>query len=87
MLQRCMNAETLRFESLTDDQLLTVTKQLVACERTATAAVLRSLMEIGCSNALRILPATGLQPRFVPQQRVNPGEYVVGHSFPAPHAR
>src|SRR4029453_12275917 len=59
MLQRFMNAETLRFESLTDEQLLTETKQLVACERTATAAVLRSLMEIdvrrlylreGCSS-------------------------------------
>jgi hypothetical protein len=59
MLQRFMNGETLRFESLTDDQLLTETKRLVACERMATAAVLRSLMEIdsrrlylreGCSS-------------------------------------
>src|SRR4029453_18556986 len=41
-----MNAETLRIQSLTDDHLLTETKRLVACERTATAAVLRSLMEI-----------------------------------------
>ena len=46
MLQRFMNAETLRFESLTDDQLLAETKRLCACERTATAVVLRSLMEI-----------------------------------------
>ena len=46
MLQRFMNAETIRFESLTDNQLLTETKRLVARERTATAAVLRSLMEI-----------------------------------------
>ena len=54
-----MNVETIRFESLSDDQLLTETKRLVACERTATAAVLRSLMEIdsrrlylreGCSS-------------------------------------
>src|SRR4029450_897294 len=59
MLQRFMNAQTLRFDSLPDEQLLTETKQLVACERTATAAVLRSLMEIdsrrlylreGCSS-------------------------------------
>lgn len=41
-----MNAETFRFESLSDDQLLAETKRLVACERSATAAVLRSLMEI-----------------------------------------
>ena len=54
-----MNAETLRFESLTDDQLIAETRRLIACERTATAAVLRSLMEIdsrrlylreGCSS-------------------------------------
>ena len=46
MLQRFMNAEMFRFQSLTDDQLLAETKRLVARERTATAAVLRSLMEI-----------------------------------------
>ena len=54
-----MNAEMLRLESLTDDQLLAETKRLVACERTATGAVLRSLIEIdsrrlylreGCSS-------------------------------------
>ena len=59
MLQRFMNAETLRLESLTDDQLLAEAKRLVGCERTATAAMLRSLMEIdsrrlylreGCSS-------------------------------------
>jgi hypothetical protein len=59
MLERCMNEETRRFECLTDDQLLVETKRLVACERSATAAVLRSLMEVdsrrlylreGCSS-------------------------------------
>jgi HNH endonuclease len=59
MLERCMTEDTCRFEYLTDDQLLVETKRLVACERSATAAVLRSLMEIdarrlylreGCSS-------------------------------------
>ena len=46
MLERSMDVETIRFESLTDDQLLTETKRLVACERSATTALLRSLVEI-----------------------------------------
>ena len=54
-----MNSEALEFTSLSDDQLLTETKRLVACERTATAELLRSLMEVdsrrlylreGCSS-------------------------------------
>ena len=59
MLERDMNSEALEFTSLSDDQLLTETKRLVACERRATAALLRSLMEVdsrrlylreGCSS-------------------------------------
>ena len=54
-----MKEYTRPLECLTDDQLLAETKRLVACERLATAAVLRSLMEIdarrlylreGCSS-------------------------------------
>ena len=54
-----MNEETRPLECLTDDQLLVETKRLVQCERSATAAVLRSLMEVdarrlylreGCSS-------------------------------------
>jgi hypothetical protein len=41
-----MNSEALEFTSLSDEQLLTETKRLVACERQATAALLRSLMEV-----------------------------------------
>jgi hypothetical protein len=46
-------------DTLTDDQLLLEVKRLVACERTATAALLRSLIEVdarrlylreGCSS-------------------------------------
>jgi hypothetical protein len=59
MLERGMNSEALEFTSLSDDQLLTETKRLAACERRATAALLRSLMEVdsrrlylreGCSS-------------------------------------
>ena len=59
MLERGMNSEVLEFTSLSDDQLLTETKRLAACERRATAALLRSLMEVdsrrlylreGCSS-------------------------------------
>jgi hypothetical protein len=39
--------------TLTDDQLLLEVKRLVACERTATAALLRSLIEVDT----RIIPA------------------------------
>jgi len=54
-----MNSAALEFTSLTDDQLLIGTKRLVAHEPQATAALLRSLMEIdsrrlylreGCSS-------------------------------------
>jgi hypothetical protein len=41
-----MNSEVRPFISLSDDELLTETKRLVACERRATAALLRSLMEV-----------------------------------------
>ena len=59
MVERDMDSDVLAFTSLSDDQLLTETKRLVACERTATAALLRSLMEVdsrrlylreGCSS-------------------------------------
>ena len=59
MLERDMNSEALELASLSDDQLLTETKRLVACERSATAVLLRSLMEVdsrrlylreGCSS-------------------------------------
>ena len=59
MLERDMNSEVLSFISLSDDQLLTETKRLAACERSATAALLRSLVEVdsrrlylreGCSS-------------------------------------
>ena len=59
VLERDMNFETLEFTSLSDDQLLTEAKRLAGCERRATAALLRSLMEVdsrrlylreGCSS-------------------------------------
>ena len=59
MLERDMNSEVLDLASLSDDQLLTEMKRLAACERRATAALLRSLMEVdsrrlylreGCSS-------------------------------------
>ena len=60
MLERSMHAEIVRFESLTDDQVLTETKRLVACERSATAALLRSLMEIDARGLyLRDVPSSG----------------------------
>ncbi len=58
MLKTRMDSE-LALPALSDDQLLTETERLVACERHATAALLRSLMEIdsrrlylreGCSS-------------------------------------
>ena len=59
MLERDMNSDAPEFTSLSDDQLLAEAKRLVACERRATAALLRSLMEVdsrrlflreGCSS-------------------------------------
>jgi hypothetical protein len=54
-----MTAATISFDIFTDDQLLHEVQRLVACERSATAALLRSLMEVdarhlylreGCSS-------------------------------------
>jgi hypothetical protein len=59
MLIRGMTSDVIAFASLSDDQLLTETKRLVTYERRATAALLRSLMEVdsrrlylreGCSS-------------------------------------
>ena len=52
MLERDMNFEALELASLSDDQLLTETKRLVACERSATAVLLRSLMEVDCAGCI-----------------------------------
>ena len=58
VLERSMT-NALFLESLSDDDLIAETKRLVAAERVATAALLRSLMEIdtrrlylreGCSS-------------------------------------
>ena len=66
------------FISFSDDQLLTETKRLAACERSATAALLRSLVEVNsrrlylregcsslftyCTQVLHLSRGRGIQP-------------------------
>ena len=46
MLERGMSHTPQSFETLSDDELLAATKRLVANERAATVALLRSLLEV-----------------------------------------